>query len=205
MSTTHAPEQELHALHRRHAELSAQLVSLDQQREREREALGRAIAAGKDGAAHQNKARDLSEEAEGLRRALPILEGDMDALRTRIAQERLSTAEAASRETTEQARASIAQVDEALRVFVAGDLAKLRTRMVAALEADRKAVDEYEKVADEMGHAVAPHRPNVWGQHQALPLLLAVLDRYLKTGAVLVDPRAVTRSEPAAERSLALT
>jgi hypothetical protein len=181
MSTTTTPEQELAALETRRGELASQLQGLDQQIEQERTAMGRAVAKGKDGSAHRAKTRDLGEEAEGLRRALPIVEGEMQALQTRIKEARLEAAKERYEESADRRTDAVAQVDKALRTFIAEDLAKLRTEMDASVEAERSAASAYDATASVLGqYSGPPMRTGPFERHRGLPLLLNILDQYMK-------------------------
>ena len=92
-----------------------------------------------------------------------------------------------------RARNAVMQVDVELRSFLSGQLATLRQDMLAALEAEQTAANEYQAIAGRSGQP-APIHPDhsAWEARRALPTLLKLLDQYANTGELHVG-RAMGR------------
>lgn len=108
---------DLSALIARQRELANKLENLDREIDQERTALGRAVAAGIDGSEHRDRARALVEEAEGVRRALPVLQAEIDAGRTREREGALDAAKEDEERLVADTAVAYAEAERALREF----------------------------------------------------------------------------------------
>lgn len=175
-------EQQATEVLRRRDVIAAELSTAEAALEAERDALGNAVALGEDTGKHRARLRELEEDAEGLRRALPILDQKRDALVAEMNELRLSNARTAYEQEVERVRGTAEKMDEALRSFLLGDLAALRAEMNEALVAERTAASAYEAIAREAGQALTTRLPSGWQGTQALPTLLALIDQYTSHG-----------------------
>ena len=188
MSTTpETLEQQAAAIQNRRDVLAADLDAAEAKLEAERDALGNTVAQGGKTGKHRDRLRELEEEAEGLRRALPILDRERDTLTQQLHDLRLTSARDGYEQMASRARNAVMQVDMELRSFLSGDLATLQQEMFAALEAEQTAANEYQAIAARSGQP-APIHPDhsAWDGHRALPTLLKLLDQYASTGELHV-------------------
>ena len=118
MSTTpETLEQQAAAVQERRDALAANLDAVEAKLEAERDALGSTVAQGGKTGKHRERLRELEEEAEGLRRALPILDREADAPRQRVHDLRLTSARGGYEQSASRARNAVMQVDMELRSF----------------------------------------------------------------------------------------
>ena len=188
MSTTpEILEQQAAAVQERRDALAANLDAVEAKLEAERDALGNTVAQGGKTGKHRERLRELEEEAEGLRRALPILDREREALTQRLHDLRITSARDAYEQRASRARSAVMQVDVQLRSFLSGELAKLRQEMLAALEAEQTAASKYQAIAARSGQpATTGPEHSAWEAHRALPTLLKLLDQYASTGELHV-------------------
>ena len=183
MSTTpETLEQQTAAVQERCDALAANLDAVEAKLEAERDALGNTVAQGGKTGKHRERLRELEEEAEGLRRALPILDRERESLTQQLHDLRLTSARDAHEQSASRARNAVIQVDMELRSFLSGQLATLRQDMLAALEAEQTAASEYQAIAARSGQPVHIPDSGAWEAHRALPTLFKLLNQYATTG-----------------------
>ena len=192
-TTPETLEQQAAAVQERRDALAVNLDAVEAKLEAERDALGNTVAQGGKTGKHRDRLRELEEEAEGLRRALPILDREREVLTQRLYDLRLTGARDAYEQSAGRARNAVTHVDMELRSFLSGELATLRQEMLAALEAEQTAANEYQAIAARSGQP-APIHPDhsAWEGHRGLPMLLKLLDQYANTGELHVG-RAMGR------------
>jgi hypothetical protein len=134
-TAAHTGTEELAALESRQAELSRTLEALDRDIEHERTAMGQAVAEGRDGSEHRARAREFGEEAEGIRRALPIVEEQIEAARKRRRAKEIAAARSVEDRQVAAAVEALAKADKALRSWITAELIPLMDKVEAASDA----------------------------------------------------------------------
>lgn len=198
MSTPELLERQAAGVVERRNTLAADLQTVEAKIEKEREALGAAVAGGTDTARHREKLRELGEEAEGLRRALPLLDRERESLARQATEVRLATARAAYTEATTRMQRAFSGMETTLRTFAEGPLSEARAELEEATAEQAETQDALDKLMQATGTGTAP-RTYPWEKHQGLRILLQALDQFATTGAVQVG--GYTRRQEAEEET----
>lgn len=181
MSTTEQLEQQAAAVQARRTTLAAKLNTAEGKVETKRDALGAAVAKGTDTSRIREELRELNEEVEGFRRALPILDREIESLARQATEVQLGNARAAYTEATTRIQRAFGGMEAALRTFAEGPLSEARAELDAATEAHSEAQDALGKLHQATGGApLKPAYP--WEKHQPLRLLLGSLEQFATDG-----------------------
>jgi chromosome segregation ATPase len=206
MSTTpETYEQQAAGVQERRSTLAAELEAVEAKIEAERNGLGTMVARGGDTSEHRERLRELSEEAEGLRRALPILDRERESLAAQATEVRLASARTEHGAATDRQQRAFAGMETTLQTFIAGPLAEARTELEEATRTHEETQDQLGKLVQATG-GVAPKHLYPWEKHQALRLLLDTLEQFGRTGSATVHGYSAVRgrgTEEETERTLA--
>jgi hypothetical protein len=174
--TSQAIAAELERTEQRRSELAEQLAEQRREVERLRGEIGRAVAKGASSDALRRQVRDREDEADGIARALPVLDEEIEGLRQALARAEEREAAEGYRAAEAEAVAAIDAVDAALRAFEREALEPLLVRLRAATERGYQAEKEDR-------HRNPPAVPSgqsrlyaaTWGRHRGLLGILQAL------------------------------
>jgi chromosome segregation ATPase len=157
--------------HARRDELAARIPELEEDTERIRDQVGRAVAQGEEPRQLRAHLRDIVDELDGLRRAVGVLDSDMAELAREEADRAAAEADQRAEELAGEAEAALAAAAEEALAFLRrfeGLEAAANAAFAAAVGAERE--------ADRANGRRPPHgHPRVAARIQATePLMSAV-------------------------------
>lgn len=188
--TAAAIEQEIEDRRKRRQALASQLEGLGREVEASRNDLGRAVASGSSTKKLRENVRELEDEADGIERALPILDGEIESLEKEL--ERVSGEEAAQAYNTAKAALvdALEAVESELRKFETETLDPLLRHLKKRYDAARQA----EKLAARSPRSGITLNPGVsqihraaWGDRPGLEGLLKALRAHTDNDLTAVE------------------
>lgn len=180
----------LNATRARQSDIRRRLTALEADVERTRTAIGRAVARGDETASQYAALQPLENEADGLRRALPVLSEDAEALMAELAAARAADVEERCADAEEAARAAFTEADAAFRLWLAGPMAALASRMqvtITALDAAERALQDATRPAGSTPLGRPRTAAATWHAHPGLREALLVSRAYAADDVIRVD------------------